>query len=106
MSMPLANGDLVKALMRTKISYLLTKTKYRRRETMGGGYNQLVEKLHTKFNMSGNDGFNPCKITRILLADDDAISNYSLKAMIEQDSDFQVVSYSNGAEVLIFCCNI
>ena len=73
---------------------------------MGGGYNQLVEKLHTKFNMTGNDGFNPCKITRILLADDDPISNYSLKAMIEQDSNYQVVSYYNGADVLIGCSQL
>ena len=75
------------------------KTSNRRRETIGGGYGQVVEELYHKYNVKDQERFNPCKIAKIMLADDDIMNNLAMRTMIEHDGKYQVFSFYNGVEV-------
>ena len=66
---------------------------------MGGGYNQVIEGLYHKFNVKESDVFNPCKITKIILADDDPLSSMLLRRMIEEGGKYQVFQFCNGVDV-------
>jgi hypothetical protein len=66
---------------------------------MCGNYGQTINELHKKFHLTNAESFNPCNCGTIILADDDTISNMTLKKMLEATNKYQIVSCYNGLEV-------
>jgi hypothetical protein len=66
---------------------------------MGGDYSRMVDELYKEYNVNKDKAYNPCTIVKILLADDDVLSNSALRRMIEQDAKYQVTNCFNGVEV-------
>jgi len=66
---------------------------------MGEEYKKIVESLFTSYNVKQSDQFNPYKIHKILIADDDVFCNTMLRNMIEEDAKYQVNSFFNGLEL-------
>lgn len=58
---------------------------------------RLISDLHEKCKDDGE--FFSSSETKILLADDDPMSNYALRGMIERSGKFQVIPCYNGLEV-------
>jgi len=69
---------------------------------MGGGFGQMIEDLYQKFNVEAGEQFNPTKIIKIILADDDILSNLALRNMIEQGGGYQVFQFYNGMDACTF----
>ncbi len=69
---------------------------------MTGSYGKLVEKVLRKHQTTEYENLNPCKVAKILLADDDGLSNMALRSMIEQSGKYQVFSFYNGLDVSYF----
>lgn len=67
---------------------------------MGGGYNQVIEGLYNKYHIKESEVFNPCKISKIILADDEPLSNMLMRRMIEEGGKYQVFQFYNGVDVI------
>jgi len=66
---------------------------------MGEEYKKIVESLFTSYNVKQSDQFNPYKVHKILIADDDVFCNTMLRNMIEENAKYQVNSFFNGLEL-------
>jgi hypothetical protein len=66
---------------------------------MGGNYGQIVDELYKKYNVPGPESFNPCRVAKLILADDESLSNLALRSMIEREGKFQIFSFYNGTDV-------
>ena len=71
----------------------------RRKQTIGGDYGKTIEELFNKYNVNKETAYNPCTVVKILLADDDILSNLALRKMIEEDGQYQVFAFYNGVDV-------
>ena len=63
----------------------------------------MVEELYNKCNVNKATAYNPCTVVKIILADDDILSNLALRKMIEEDGQYQVFSFYNGVDVCRDC---
>ncbi len=66
---------------------------------MGGNYGQVIDEMFDKYNVKSTDAYNPCNVVKIILADDDVLSNLALRSMIEQAGAYQVFPFYNGVDV-------
>lgn len=74
----------------------------RRRQATGGNYGEVVQRLHEKCNVKEGEGFDPCRVVNVVLADDDVLSNMALRNMIEQQpGKYQVFPFYNGLAVFL-----
>lgn len=62
-------------------------------------YDKILGELCNKYNVKEHDHFNPYKVTRILLADDEILSNTALRAMLEEEGKCQVTPFFNGLDL-------
>ena len=62
----------------------------------------MIEELYHKYNIEEKEQFNPCKIVKILLADDDVFSNFLLRKLLEDSGEYQVFQFYNGADACTF----
>ena len=62
-------------------------------------YRKLINELYKTFNVKVRD---PDKVKRIILADDDATCQLTVKTIIERSGDYEVLSFFNGLEVLLY----
>ncbi len=67
---------------------------------MGGNYGKVIEDLYKKYNINDKERYNPLTVKKIILADDDPNSNYTLRATIEQCGRYQVLPFYSGADVI------
>ena len=67
--------------------------------TLGGNYAHIVDELYRKYGMVGAESFNPCRVAKLILADDESLSNLALRSMIEREGKYQIFSFYNGTDV-------
>ena len=53
-------------------------------------FGKIVEDLYKKCSVNVSEQFNPNKLIKILFADDDVMSNMTLKSMIENEKKYVV----------------
>jgi len=86
---PLEESALLKLLMRAKM-------RNDKKEFITKDYRKLISELCK----NGVKVYDPEKVKRIILADDDATCQVVLKSMIEKMGDYKVFSFYNGQEAL------
>ncbi len=76
-------------------------------QTISGNYGTIIDAMHQKYRgqeQQQEGYYNPCSVAKILLADDDVLSNLALRSMIEQSGLYRVFTFYNGVDVRTFLC--
>ena len=66
-----------------------------------GNYELLVKKVQNTFGVKKEDSYDPLNVTKIIVADDNAMCNSTLRILIEKLGNYQVHSSFNGVDVII-----
>lgn len=64
-----------------------------------GEREKLVENLYEDLKNNNDEPYTLSKLSKVLLADDDVMSNITLRGMIERSGKFHIISCYNGLEV-------
>eukprot|EP01022_Parablepharisma_sp_SALTPOND_P023728 TRINITY_DN50_c1_g1_i1.p1 TRINITY_DN50_c1_g1~~TRINITY_DN50_c1_g1_i1.p1 ORF type:complete len:966 (-),score=71.76 TRINITY_DN50_c1_g1_i1:1283-4180(-) len=82
-----------------QVYVILFYERNRLKQAISGNYGNIVDEVYEKYNKKQEAYYNPCTIAKVLLADDDILSNLALRSMIEQTGLYKVFTFYNGVDV-------